>query len=341
MLKELKNTSKKNRDRRSHEERLLALSEAFGELKEKASQSNKINDCSLTKVANIAGVNKIYLTGNKSFAKAGIAEKYRAIGQSVINFRDNFQKNKAIDNNTEHDNLEEELANAKSSVYQYFIELETIKNVALSDKSKLKDLEFQLTILQAKLADAKLGANDSKVAVKDRYSIGDRMVRTIISPDKYLLVNGEYQLRNESLKHKSWLNAIDELENSLSRSYAKRLYILVGLPCSGKSTWAMHATLFTDRHSIIFDAPNLKKFERETLMHRIKRFDDVRKCCVYFDTPILIIRNRNQNHLTRDKRLTDDEIAMKRSEFEPPNPLEEEWIEEMIVVRDFENPIEN
>lgn len=327
---------KKERDRRTHENRLLALREVFGELKARAIQTNRVNECSITKVAERAGVNKIYLTGNKRFAESGVADKYRAIGQAILKFREDFQAGKILsDDENKIKALEAELAQVKASFYPYFLQIELNKTAVESDRVKLREAEDRITLLQAKIVE--MEAQD--VAASGKKTAGafsERLVRTIISPDKHLTVNGEYRFRDENLRNQSWLKAYDELEEALSRSYAKRLYVLVGLPCSGKTTWAETSDLYPDRHPIIFDATNLTRYDRENLIHRFKRFINVRKCCVYFDTPTVVIRDRNSNNRTRDKQLSDEEIDVKRNELQPPNPYNEKWIEEMIIVRDSE-----
>ncbi|MFA6070613.1 MAG: hypothetical protein WC810_18680 [Janthinobacterium sp.] len=330
--------SVKERDRRTHENRLLALREGFGELKAKAIQAKKVNECSITKVAKKAGVNKLYLTGNKQFAETGVADRYREIGQAVLKFREDFQAGKiSSDDESKTKALETELVKVKSSVYQYFLQIETSKFIAEVDRSNIKNAENHIVLLQAKIAEmieSQCVAPCVKIASASGFT--ESLARTVISPDKHLMINGEYMFRDENLRNLSWLKSYDELEEALSRSYAKRLFVLVGLPCSGKTTWAEKADLYPDRHPIIFDATSLTRCDRENLVHRFKRFSDVRKCCVYFDLPITVIRDRNSNNRTRDKQLSDEELDVKRNELQPPDPHKEKWIEEMIVVRDYE-----
>jgi hypothetical protein len=330
-------STKKERDRRTHESRLLALREAFGELKARAIQTNKVNECSITKIAERAGVNKMYLTGNKRFAESGVADKYRAIGQAVLKFREDFQAGKILsDDENKIKALEAELAKVKASFYPYFLQIESNKTAVESDRVKLRAAEDRITLLQAKIVEMEAQDVAASGIKKTARAFSERLVRTIISPDKHLTVNGEYRFRDENLRNQSWLKSYDELEEALSRSYAKRLYVLVGLPCSGKTTWAETSDLYPDRHPIIFDATNLTRYDRENLIHRFKRFTNVCKCCVYFDTPTVVIRDRNSNNRTRDKQLSDEEIDVKLNELQPPDPYKEKWIEEMIIVRDSE-----
>lgn len=278
----------------------------------------------------------MYLTGNKQFAETGVADKYRTIGQAVLKFREDFQSGKISSEDEEKTKLlEAELVKVKASVYQYFLQMETNIITTESDKIKLKEAENRIVLLQAQVIEMNEGQGVAS-SMKNASAFTERLVRTVISPDKHLMVNGEYMFRDENKRNEAWLKSYDELEEAFSRPNAKRLYVLVGLPCSGKTTWAERADLYPDRHPIIFDATSLTRYHRESLVHRFKRFSNVRKCCVYFDIPMDIISDRNSNNRTRDKQLSDEEMDVKVKKLQPPDPYNEKWIEEMIIVRDYE-----
>lgn len=328
-------SAKKPRDTRSHAEKLNALREAFGLCKERANQSGSVNECSITKVAAIASVPKLYLTGNKTFADEKTAKSYRLIGEEIIQFREDFKKNKTdLTEVSEIESLRSELKNVKTSVYRYFLESETVRHSGENVAKALSEAEKRIVLLQAKLAELtgpyKHGQNGLPTI-----STKDRLVRTIISPDDYFVTNGEYRFFDDELRHKAWLRAYDDLELALARSYQKRLYILVGLPCSGKSTWARQADLPQDRHPIIFDATNILRHLREDLLHRVKRFDGVRRCCVYFDTSRELIMSRHLSERHGEKRLSEDMINKMFCDIQLPDPYKESWIDEMIIVRAF------
>ena len=319
------------RDKRSHDEKLSQLWKSFGELKEKANRENKVNLCSLSKVAVKAGVNKVYLTGNKKISEKGVAEKYRAVGTEILKFREQFQEHKKSDSKENYKkSIELELVEVKSSIYQYFMDLESTKVISETYKSKLKQAEETILLLQVKLSQYIDQVDNKNNSIKQFFNPSSR---TIISPDKYMIFNGRYEREDEKIISAAWLRSYDELESAMLRPYAKRLYLLVGLPCSGKSSWARNAEIFTDRQSIIFDQENLDKFERESLIHRVKRFKEVKKCCVYFDISIEVIMKRIAENTVYDKKLTASELNNRIRQLKIPNPTEETWIDEMIVVR--------
>jgi len=322
--------SKRKRDARTHQERLLDIRQAFKECKERAKRLNKVNECSITKIAEKACVAKSYLTGNKPFAEKGVAEDYRKIGMEIIAFREEFQDCKAVvHENSEIADLEQELDRVKSSVRPIIMELETAKSVSSNWLRELDEARKTILLLQAKLSDP--------VSTKGQGSgqvVGiDRAIRTVICPDKYLFGNGIYRFSDEGARHDAWLKCYDELDEALSRAHPKRLYVLVGLPCSGKSTWAANAQLYTDRHSVIFDATNLTRYERENLVQYAKRAKDVTKCCVFFDTPNEIVKERNANRHSSGKMLSYEDLDLMYKKLTLPDPYKETWIDEMIVVR--------
>ena len=50
-------------NKRTHDEKLIALRESFGKRKLLAMQSGKVNDCSINKIAEDAGIDKLWLLG--------------------------------------------------------------------------------------------------------------------------------------------------------------------------------------------------------------------------------------------------------------------------------------
>jgi hypothetical protein len=62
-------------------------------------------------------------------------------------------------------------------------------------------------------------------------------------------------------------------------------------------------------------------------------FADLPKVCVYFDTDMEVIRERNRTLRTAGKQMSDDDLTMLHSKLEKPDPYEETWIDELIVVR--------
>lgn len=142
-----------------------------------------------------------------------------------------------------------------------------------------------------------------------------------------------------------------------------KLYTMVGLPGSGKSTWAgarsdcmvvstdaIRKELFGDeseqkngalvfeiayarlaqavalRHDVIFDATNLKRRNRAELF---KRFPNVEHIAVYVNTPFLLCKKRNRN---RARQVPVSVIRRMSYQLEPP--ILEEGFSQIIEVKE-------
>ena len=164
-------------------------------------------------------------------------------------------------------------------------------------------------------------------------AIASRVQKHVVSPDSFRAAGGRYKMGSKAQENEAWGNAYKKLEELLSRKLKMRLYVLVGLPCSGKSTWVEEGTVATDRHPVIFDAMNLTSVDRYRFVQSLSRFTDLPKVCVYLDTDMEVIRERNRTLRTAGKQMSDDDLTMQHSKLEKPDPYEEAWIDELIVVR--------
>lgn len=142
-----------------------------------------------------------------------------------------------------------------------------------------------------------------------------------------------------------------------------KLYTMVGLPGSGKSTWAsarsdcmvvstdaIRKELFGDeseqkngalvfeiayarlaqavalRHDVIFDATNLKRRSRAELF---KRFPDVEHVAVFVNTPFPLCKKRNKN---RARQVPVSVIRRMFYQLEPPT--KEEGFSQIIEIKE-------
>lgn len=142
-----------------------------------------------------------------------------------------------------------------------------------------------------------------------------------------------------------------------------KLYTMVGLPGSGKSTWAgarsdcmvvstdaIRKELFGDEseqkngalvfeiayarlaqavalgHDVIFDATNVKRKSRAELF---KRFPDVEHVAVFVNTPFLVCKERNNQ---RERRVPVSVIRRMSYQLEPPT--REEGFSQIIEVKE-------
>ena len=157
---------------------------------------------------------------------------------------------------------------------------------------------------------------------------------TIIEPDKYLWRGGEYLFKDESIRKKAWEQAKQDLILAIKRPLPMRIYVLVGAPCSGKSTWSKNNTNFyPDLHSVVIDATNLTYVNRLEWISQINKHRGKvnRLCAVVFLTPASVLQSRN-NRREPTKQLDIDLLLKKVNSLEFPD-LSREDFDELIVVR--------
>lgn len=321
-------------EKRTHKERLATLRQIFGTRQEIARQSGKKHDVSIAKICANAGVNKIYLHGYRLKDDSPEKSEYLAIKNEILE----FQRNLGTGVEKSNDKIIADELSAKykallSDVEPLQRELAYYKAQSSSD---LGDLDYQrdrMTQLLAKIAELENALANTPKATNLTGGIAARVQKHVVSPDNFRIVGGQYKKGSKKQEQEAWGNAYKKLEELLSRKLKMRLYILVGLPCSGKSTWVEEGIVASDRHPVFFDATNLSSTDRYRLVYSLSRFSDLPKVCVFFDTNMEIIRERNRTQRSSDKRMSDDDLTLMNSLLERPDPYEETWIDELIVVR--------
>lgn len=319
------------RDSRTHEERVSNLWTAFGTCKERAIQSGRKNDCSLNKVSALAKVHKTYLTGVRKFKNKKVSKNYIEVNEAIQQWRADFTANKNISNDEKVINKQsDEIKNLKDSIEPLLSRLNLLESICESTPRNITEKEEQILILTDQLRTA-LSSQSHNNKVKE-FGVISTIARRIISPDVFRYNGGRYEFGDAEYSQKAINKAYDSLEKALLRDLKMRLYILVGLPCSGKTTWSESAEMSPDRHSVVFDTTNLTRVDRLQVIHQVKRFKDLPICCVVFDTPMTEIRKRNSMNRVSDRQLPDIVLDEMNSRYEKPNPYEETWIDELIVV---------
>lgn len=321
-------------EKRTHRQRLAKLREVFGRRQEIARRSGKKHDVSIAKIAADAGVDKVYLHGYRLNEDSPERAEYLAFKQEVLD----FQRSLIAGLEKSEDKREIEELNLRYKALQADCEplqreLAYYKAQSSNDSGELDHNRARTTQLLAKVAEL-----DDELAQYRKQGnaagvIAGRVQKHVVSPDYFRTVGGKYKFGSNAHENEAWGKAYKQLEELLSRKLKMRLYILVGLPCSGKSTWAEESTVATDRHPVIFDATNLSCVDRYRFVHSLSRFTDLPKVCVYFDTDMEIIRERNRTLRTAGKQMTNDDLSLLHAKLEKPDPYEEPWIDELIVVR--------
>ena len=321
-------------EKRTHKQHLAKLREVFGRRQEIARQSGKKHDVSIAKICADAGVDKVYLHGFRLKKDSPDRAEYITFREKVLE----FQKNLGAGVEKSEDKRQLEELNKRydallSDCEPLQRELAYFKAKSLNDGGELDHDRERMTQLLAKVAELENTIAHTPKQGNVAGAIASRVQKHVVSPDSFRIVGGRYKMGSKAEENEAWGNAYKKLEELLSRKLTMRLYVLVGLPCSGKSTWAEVGTVAADRHPDIFDATNLTSFDRSRFVHTLSRFTDLPKVCVYFDTDMEVIRERNRTLRTAGKQMTDDDLTLLHSTMERPDPYDEKWIDELIVVR--------
>jgi len=321
-------------EKRTHRQRLAKLREVFGRRQELARRSGKKHDVSIAKICAEAGVDKVYLHGYRLNEDSPERAEYLAFKQEVLDFQKNLSAGyEKSEDKRQLEELRQRYAALLSDCEPLQRELAYYKKQSSNELGELDHNRSRMTQLLAKVAELEDELAHTKQKGNLAGAITGRLKKHVVSPDNFRTVGGRYKFGSQVHENEAWGQAYKKLEELLSRKLKMRLYILVGLPCSGKSTWAEDGVVATDRHPVIFDATNLTNVDRYRFVHSLSRFTDLPKTCVYFDTDMEIIRERNRTLRTAGKQMTDDDLSMLHSKLEKPDPYEETWIDELIVVR--------
>ena len=321
-------------EKRTHKQHHAKLREVFGRRQEIARQSGKQHDVSIAKICTDAGVDKKYLYGFRLEENSPDRAEYIAIKEEVLRFQKKLGVGVEMsDDKRQLEELNKKYAALLSDCEPLQRELAYYKAQSSNDVGELDHNRERMTQLLAKVAELEHALANTPKQGNVAGAIASRVQKHVVSPDSFRAVGGRYKMGSKAHENEAWGNAYKKLEELLSRKLKMRLYVLVGLPCSGKSTWVEEGTVATDRHPVIFDATNLTSVDRYRFVHSLSRFTDLPKVCVYFDTDMEIIRERNRTLRTASKQMTDDDLTMLHSKLEKPDPYEEIWIDELIVVR--------
>ncbi|HCL3144948.1 TPA: AAA family ATPase [Pseudomonas aeruginosa] len=128
----------------------------------------------------------------------------------------------------------------------------------------------------------------------------------------------------------AWVESVKLLESFLSQGKIKRLYITVGVPASGKSTWSKGATASVQ--SVIFDACNLTSCDRYELLELACRYK-AEVIAVLFIVSERVVFERNEKRAGNDK-VPSEKMKSMIDSIEYPSPLSgDEKFSKIIVIR--------
>lgn len=326
-------TATKQRDTRTHGERITALRQAFESLKIRAIAKGSVNECTLEKVRKLADVSDVYFYSNK-LKDPAINKLYHAIKEDIAKFKTEF-------------NVKNEVLKEKSELSKAVADKEAMqkeRDAAHAQCAKMVEENCKLTSVinfyKERASNAEVSAIDRAYAQITSATAATNVVSFIdpkvISMDAFLLANGISDFSDESKTEEAWRAAYHELSTMLrSINLPIRLYILIGAQYSGKSTWlTTRSHFYNDRQPIVLDMVNLTPDSRShwlVLLAEIKADGkDIKVCGVYFDVPLEVLVQRN-NDLPPNRRLPDHVIQRQYQKL--ISPTAKERFDEIIIVR--------
>jgi len=308
---------------KNDEERLQALEEAYLAQTAESYVKNKLRGVASMKVIyEKAGVDKTYVYGHKDSSPENL-KKYEDFVDKVNKFAKAYKtRNEKIVSN--EINLEEQLHNARENNFVLQFENNELKLLLVDANQKLKTHKAELSLQSV------INKKDDRTSAASQ--LNENTISTIC-PDDGLIHNNKYEFSNVKLRNKAWREAKQKFQKLMRRNIPQRVYILVGLPSSGKSTWANETRDFNkDRHTVIIDATNLTVGERSQWIMLARKGQNIKICAVKFFTEFITIKERNIENIRNNKFIEVSVLETKRDSLEEID-FEFEDIDEMIVVR--------
>lgn len=325
----------KERDTRTHSERLADLRGELERCKARAEATGSINECSVEKVTKQANVSDTYLYTHK-LQDPTINARYHKIKDDIATFKDDFRRdNGVIIEQTalgkailDRDNFEKE----RDEAHFLTAKITEKNNKLINDLNHYRNQIEETENNAIAIAASQVGKNVS------RSNVVSFNEPKIVSPDDYLVdKDNNYDYSNQTKIDNAWRSARHKLrENILATRISMRVYMLIGVQNSGKTEWRNNRdNFYSDRQPIVIDATNLTVIKRyeffmELMEVQSEAKKDIKVCAVYFDVPLLQLIQRNKER-PASKRLPEELITENYNRLEAPTTSEK--FDEIINVR--------
>jgi predicted GTPase len=274
----------------------------------------------VSSVAKRAKVDRKYFYGRINTPQTSLRQKWLELGEEIKQFKLQA-KMVSTDNRAPTDS--EKLHNALVENYALVERASHLQDEADRLKKNFSSSQRRITELESQLFSIQRFARPSQpspIASKSDNSL------SIISPDSFRQGGDELSLK------KAWMSAMHSLRAAIATSKTVDLYVTVGAPGSGKSSWC-RAFSSAARPAILFDACNLTKVDRYDFFDAVAGMADVRIIAVVFCTSLETLLQRNQ-HRTLTDRLPTEKVEAMYSSTEYPDIFDKvERFDQVHMVR--------
>ncbi|MBW1247764.1 hypothetical protein I7860_13855 [Pseudomonas tolaasii] len=274
----------------------------------------------ISSVAKLAKVDRKYFYGRINTPQTSLREKWMQLGEEIKQFK-LHAKQVSADNPAPSDS--EKLNNALVENYGLVERASHLQDEADRFKKNFSISQRRVTELESQLFSIQRFTRPSQPSPISAKS--DSLI-SIISPDSFRQGGDELSLK------KAWMSAMHSLRAAMATSDAFDLYVTVGAPGSGKSSWC-RAFSSAARPTILFDACSLTKVDRYDFFDAVAGMTDVRMIAVVFCTSLEAILQRNDRRTGAD-RLSAEKVEAMYNSTEYPNIFDTvERFDQILLVR--------
>lgn len=302
----------------SKRDRLKEAQSCFEQMKQEFVQTGALP--TIASVAKRAQVDRKYFYGNINTPDAGLRDRWVALGKEIGAYKME-QKQAALvsEGPTDGDKLKNAVIENYGLVEQ-IRQLDEVKDrlqkLWSNAQQKVDELEAHVRQLEGQVHVQNV--KGPVVAFNGRPAV--------ISPDA--LRTGTDALAMK----KAWIEALKQLKAAIDTPNQKNVYVTIGAPGSGKSTWSSTFT-FSHRISIIFDACNLTQSDRYELFDIVRANPRIHIVAVVFCVQLETLEARNTKRISADK-LPIDKLRACYESIEYPTLFDEhEIFDEIIMLR--------
>lgn len=263
-----------------NKDRLADARTAFDQLKAEF-QSTGVK-VTVSAVAARAKIDRKYLYGKLNTPEKELIKRWAELGEEITSFR-KAQKNSGKE--TGDVPVATKLHNALVENYSLLENVRDLEHIRerlqvllTASQRKVDELESRTRMLEA---NALRHAGTTPVVVNMQNK------PQLISPDAERHGNDQLAFK------KAWVQALNQLRSALARPVDKTLFITIGAPGSGKSSWSK-GLMGSKGYSIVFDACNLTQSDRYELLDIAQQHEKMKVVAVVFYADLDTLESRNR-----------------------------------------------